>query len=128
MQAATSALKKILIVDDVEAVRRLVRLVSRHHYEVLEASDAEQALALLRSERPALMILDINLPGGMNGLELLEQVRADPELHATRVIVASGRGLPSDPYIAAALHIDAYFVKPFSPLALADRVDALLGT
>lgn len=121
-------MKHILIVDDVAEVRRLVRLAIGHRHHVMECADASQALALLQQE-PALdlLVLDIMLPGAMDGLQLLSILRSDPRLGAIRVVMLTARGAAEDQARATALQADAYFTKPFSPLAVADCIDALLS-
>lgn len=118
-------MKRILIVDDVPEIRRLVRLCTLHRYAVLEAASAEEALALVRSERPDLVVLDIGLPGPMDGLDLLAALRRDPDTAAIRVIILSGRGLQDD---TLGLPIDGYLTKPFRPDKLADCIGALLDS
>ena len=77
---------RILIVDDVAANRDLVATVVRHMgHQALEASDGLQALALVRSEQPDLVISDILMPT-MDGLEFVSRIRADPALAATEVV------------------------------------------
>ena len=118
-------MKRILIVDDVPEIRRLVRLCTLQRYAVLEAANAEEALATARRERPDLIVLDLGLPGPMDGLDLLASLRRDPETAGIRVIVLSGRGLEND---TLGLPIDGYLTKPFRPDKLADAIGALLDS
>jgi DNA-binding response OmpR family regulator len=118
-------MKRILIVDDVPEIRRLVRLCTLHRYAVLEASSAEEALATAQSERPDLIVLDLGLPGPMDGLDLLANLRRAPETAGVRVIVLSGRGLEND---TLGLPIDGYLTKPFRPDKLADAIAAVLDS
>ena len=114
---------RILIVEDVAEVRRLVRLVTLHRYLVDEAADGEQALALARSRRPDLVVLDVKLSGAMDGLQLAAAIHRDPVLRHTRMVMVTGSGVEAD----AAPGIDAFFSKPFSPLKLADCIEGLLS-
>lgn len=118
-------MKRVLIVDDVPEIRRLLRICAMHHFEVLEASSAEEALATMQRQPPDLLVLDIGLSGAMDGLELLDLLRRDPRWQHLRVVMLSGRGLLGD---GADLPVDAYFTKPFRPLAVIDCIDRLLAT
>ncbi|RYF66774.1 MAG: response regulator, partial [Comamonadaceae bacterium] len=80
---------KILVVDDIPVNRALVvTLVGHSGHQALEASDGAQALAMVRAERPDLVISDILMPT-MDGFEFVRQMRADPELAGTQVIFYS---------------------------------------
>ncbi|CAD5373358.1 Response regulator [Rubrivivax sp. A210] len=116
-------MKSILIVDDVAEIRRLVRICTLHRYEVSEAATAEEGLFVLAKKRPDLVILDIALPGAMDGLDFLARLRSNPDFGATRVLMLSGRGVQGE---TLGLPVDAYFTKPFSPLELIDCIDGLL--
>ncbi len=116
-------MKRILIVDDVAEIRRLVRICTLHRYEVSEAATAEDALFQLAKHRPDLVILDISLPGAMDGLDFLARLRRDTAHAGTRVLILSGRGVQGE---TLGLPVDAYFTKPFRPLELADCIDRLL--
>lgn len=121
-------MKRVLIVDDVAEIRRLVRLgVGNHH--VYESASAEDALNLLADLGGVdLIVLDIMLSGASDGLALLAAVRAHPQWSATKVVMLTARGLAEDRSASIALGVDAYFTKPFSPIRLYDCIDELLGT
>lgn len=116
-------MKRILIVDDVQEIRRLVRICTLHRYEISEAATAEEALFMLAKHQPHLVILDISMPGAMDGLDFLARLRRDPAHADTRVLMLSGRGVQGE---TLGLPVDAYFTKPFRPLDLADCIDQLL--
>lgn len=117
-------MKRILIVDDVPEIRRLVRLCTLQRYEVSEAADATTALDVAKRTRPDLVILDIGLPGSMDGLDLLAALRRNPDTARTRVLILSGRGLKGE---TLGLPVDGYLTKPFRPDELADNIGLLLG-
>jgi CheY-like chemotaxis protein len=84
--------KKVLILDDSNVVRQVVKIyLAGHDYEVLEAEDAERALQLCRLTNPDIVISDINLPG-MSGIEFVTQLRADPSprLRGLPVVLLTG--------------------------------------
>ena len=110
--------KKILIVDDHADMRRLLAISAGNEYEVMEAEDGESAFEATRRLRPDAVLLDIMMPGAMDGLQVLDAIRADPALKHIRVAMVTARGQASDLNIGKAHGADAYFVKPFSPLKL----------
>lgn len=114
--------RKILAVDDNPSIRRLIRLTLEGPYEVLEAEDGVTAMALVREHLPDLVILDIMMPGTLDGLQVLEAIKADPALHKVLVVMVTARGQANDYDIGMQKGADAYIVKPFSPLQLMDWV------
>jgi CheY-like chemotaxis protein len=119
------AVKKILICDDEVAMRLLVRVVLDRGYEFVEAPDGVSALELARRSKPDLVVLDVMLPGA-DGLALLEQLRGDPDLRETRVVVLTAS--PDVEEAALAAGADRFFMKPFEPDDLKAAVAELLGS
>ena len=76
---------------------------------------------------PDLMLLDVMMPGGLTGLQVCEQVRADPDLAHTRVVLLTARSLAQDRKAGELAGADAYLVKPFSPLELIEITGRLLA-
>ncbi|MEI7612582.1 MAG: response regulator [Betaproteobacteria bacterium] len=108
----------ILIVDDHSDIRRLLSITLGSSYSVLEAENGSAALALIRQEHPAVVLLDIMMPGALDGLEVLDAIRRDPLLKDTLVVLVTARGQSADYQIGQQRGADAYFIKPFSPLEL----------
>lgn len=118
--------KKILIVDDQRDIRRLVKLALGPNYVLLEADNGADALEIVRREVPDLVVLDIMMPGSIDGLGVLDAIRLDPGLKDIKVVLISARGQARD-YASGMRHgADAYFIKPFSPIDLVDRISRLL--
>ena len=117
--------KRILICDDEVSLRLLVRAVLNADYEFEEAADGLRGLELARRLKPDLVVLDVMLPG-RNGLTLLAELRNDPQLRATPVIVLTA----SPDYRTAAIEAgaDRFFMKPFEPDDLATAAEELLVT
>ncbi len=114
----------VLIADDDARIRRLLGATLRGGgYDVLEAADGEQALAAVRAHRPALAVLDVQMPG-RSGLDVCRTVRADPQLRGIGVVIVSATATPDDAEWAGA---DGFVPKPFSPLRLLVTVDGLAG-
>lgn len=114
----------ILIVDDNADTRRLIRVTLESEFKVQEAPDGATALALMRELHPAIVFLDVMMPGRMNGLQVLTEIREDPTLRETTVVMVTGRCEPSDVANARRHGADGYLVKPFSTLELLEWVRA----
>lgn len=119
-------MKKVLIVDDHDEIRRLLRITLDKQYDICEAEDGAGALAQLHSEHPDLVILDVMMPGAIDGIGVLDVIKMDISLVHVKVVLVTARGQVDDQETGLAHGADAYFVKPFSPLALAQRVRELL--
>lgn len=118
---------RLLLVDDQPDVRRLIRLAVGSAFEVLEAGDGANALDILRSHDVDLVVLDVMMPGVLDGTHVLEVIRADPKLARTRVVMVTGRGQARDYDLFMRHGADACFVKPFSPARLVACITELLA-
>lgn len=118
---------RILLVDDHSDIRRLVRITLGKSFEVLEAEDGSTALEIVRSQKPRLVVLDIMMPGEIDGLQVLNTIKSDPTLASTRVIMVTARGQAQDYDQGMKLGADAYFIKPFSPLQLVASIKEILA-
>ncbi|MEO8122932.1 MAG: response regulator [Burkholderiales bacterium] len=117
---------KILIADDEPNILiSLEYLMKREGYEVLLARDGDEALAAIRRERPALVLLDVMMPG-KTGFEVCDLVRADDALAATKIVLLTAKGRDTDIAKGLAIGATAYITKPFSTRELAQRVRELL--
>ena len=117
---------RILIVEDHPTMREAMRLVLEGEgFDIDEASDGDQALAAVESERPDLVLLDMSIPG-ISGPDVLAAVRRDPGNSKVRVIVVTATG-EEGRAAAMAGGADHYFTKPFSPIALLQAVEEVLG-
>jgi DNA-binding response OmpR family regulator len=113
----------VLVVDDETIVREVVvSYLRREGYQTLEAEDGDSARALIERDPPALVILDVMLPG-TDGFELCRWVRARSDLP---VILLTARGDETDRIVGLELGADDYVTKPFSPRELAARVRTVL--
>lgn len=117
---------KILVIDDSLTILAVFRKILRTAgYVVIEAPDAEQGLALARSEKPGLIFLDIVLPG-MNGFAALRQLRRDPELQDIPVVMISGNEQATEQFFGTRIGADDFMKKPFSRQEVFDRIEHLL--
>jgi CheY-like chemotaxis protein len=112
----------ILVVDDYEANLRLIRLLlTQAGYDVRTAGDAGQALAALQNVRPALILMDIQLPG-MDGLELTRRLKADPATQSLVVVAFSACSMQGDGERFRAAGCDGRILKPFDTRTLASQI------
>ena len=117
---------RILIVEDHADIRKLIHMTLEfENYEIHEASSAQEGLEATQRLRPQLLLLDVMMPGAMNGLDLCRRVKSDPALGAPQVVLLTARGQRQD--IEAGMHAgaDAYLLKPFSPLKLIETIERL---
>ena len=116
----------ILVADDDEDILLLVTTrLRRDGFDVVSASNGDEALALAREHKPALAVLDIGMPG-LDGLEVLAAIRADETLRGTLVLLLTAKAQESDVRRGYDSGADAYVKKPFSPAELSVRVRGLL--
>ena len=119
--------QKVLIADDEPNILiSLEFLMKREGHQVLLARDGVEALALIRSERPALVLLDVMMPG-KSGIEVCQAVRADETLAGTLILMLTAKGRDTDVAKGLGVGADGYITKPFSTRELAQRVREMLG-
>jgi two-component system alkaline phosphatase synthesis response regulator PhoP len=117
-------MQKILVIEDEEAIVTLIKFnLEKAGYKVVTAFDGLEALRLIEQERPDLILLDLMLPG-MDGMEVLKQVRQNK--NNTPVMMLTARGEELDKILGLELGADDYLTKPFSPREVVARVKAIL--
>lgn len=119
-------MKKILIADDKAHIRELVAAtIGSGQYEIFEASDGEEALQIAQREHPDLLLLDIGMPR-MDGFEVCRILKGEPETASIHIIMVTAYGLDEHREKGLAAGANDYFVKPFSPTALLDKITEVL--
>ena len=125
VERAEPTRRSILVVDDEPTIAEVVaRYLQRAGYEARTAPDGPSAVVAAMSHRPDLVVLDIMLPG-LDGLEVMRRLQEDADARVP-VILLTAKGEESDRLVGLRQGADDYVVKPFSPLELVARVDAVL--
>ncbi len=120
-------MKTVLIVDDQPEVRELVKVaLSIEDFTMLEATNGDEAVRLARMNRPDLIIMDLMMPGNIDGLQATKLIKGDARLTNCKVIILTARNQKGDEEEFVKSGADDYFFKPFSPLELIDKVDEIL--
>jgi CheY-like chemotaxis protein len=121
-------MEKILVVDDLEDVRRLVSAtLVRAKCQILTAGNSVVAIEMARDQRPDLIIMDLTMPGSIDGFEAIRILKNDPETRDSAIIILTGSGLEKTSRNFSDAGVDAYFAKPFSPLKLIQKVEEILA-
>jgi two-component system, OmpR family, phosphate regulon response regulator PhoB len=121
-------MKKVLIVDDQPIIRHMLRFGLRNSFVLEEAPDADVAYQMIVAAPPDAIVLDVMMPGSMDGYQLCERIKRDPALEHIHVVMVTACGQATDQELGRTLGANAYFIKPFSPLLLEQHLkDALNG-
>jgi DNA-binding response OmpR family regulator len=121
-------MKRVLIVEDQADIRELIRMsLELDAYEIDEADSGDSGWARMQERKPDLVLLDVMMPGSMDGLEVCRRIKHDDALRKTKVVMLTARGQESDRDAARECGADEYLIKPFSPLQLIQVVKRLVG-
>jgi CheY-like chemotaxis protein len=120
-------MKKVLIADDERALRLLVRAtLESSRIAILEAANGREALELARAEKPDLVLLDVQMPE-LDGFTVCQMIKADPATSHIPVVILTAYGFASDAERSKGVGAAHHLMKPFSPFALLNLVNRLLG-
>jgi two-component system, cell cycle response regulator DivK len=118
--------KKILVIEDTEDNRQILRdLLSMAGYDLVEAADGAEGVAMAAEHKPDLILIDIQMPV-MDGYEATRRIKADPALAAIPVIAVTSYALSGDEQKARDAGCDGYIAKPFSPRQMLAKVREIL--
>jgi DNA-binding response OmpR family regulator len=118
--------RRVLVADDDAGLRRLIgTTLGSSDFELLQAADGEEALRVARETHPSLVLLDVNMPR-LDGFSVCEQLKSDPHTAGIKIVLLTARGTDSDRLRGREAGADDYFIKPFSPVQLLNKVYALL--
>lgn len=120
--------KRILIIDDDEAICELIRisLEAARDWQVLTAHSGKEGLARACAERPDAILLDVMIPD-MDGPTIVQALRADPATQSIPVVLLTGSVPPADEGRPANPQVEAVISKPFNALRLAEQITTALG-
>jgi CheY-like chemotaxis protein len=122
----SAALRKVLIADDEPSLRLLIQAtIASDEYVIIEAADGDEAWALMQRERPAVALLDVQMPG-KTGLDVARAIRGDAHLADTQIILLTAQAQQASIEAGLASGADFYLTKPFSPLELLTTVERAL--
>lgn len=114
----------VLIVDDEKNLRRLLRLTLKYlKCELYEATNGWEAIRSVAEHRPDIVILDIMMPGGIDGIEVCKRIKSTPDAHGPHVILLTAMGQERDRKAGMEANADAYITKPFSPIQLVSVIE-----
>ena len=117
----------VMVIDDEIHIRRLIaRMLELAGYQVVEAANGPQALQLMRETRPDVITCDIAMPG-MNGFQVLEAVKSQPETAGIPIIMLTALGQEKDANRAMDLGAADYITKPFGSIDLVERIERQLA-
>jgi CheY-like chemotaxis protein len=120
-------MKKILIVDDQPTIRRLVEISLRTaEREILQAESGEEAIEVAREQHPDLIIMDLMMPGGMDGFEAVEILKSDPATRGCPVLILTAKDQKTERTRAFEMGAGDYLAKPFKLESLLRKVENLL--
>jgi two-component system, OmpR family, phosphate regulon response regulator PhoB len=121
-------MQKLLVVEDQTDIRNLIRATLEYEdYELHEAEDGVSGLHKALALRPTLMLLDIMMPGELDGIQVCERIKRDSATRHIKIVLLTARGQKSDLQAGQAAGCDSYLVKPFSPLQLIETVEQLIA-
>ena len=117
----------LLVVDDEPSILETTRFIlEAEGYRVLTASNGEEALEVLKRERPPIVLLDVMIPK-LNGFEVCRRLRQDPAIAGTYVLILTARGQKADEALALEAGADAYIRKPFDDDEVLRHLEAVLA-
>lgn len=119
---------KVLIVEDHTDIRRLVALTLEfENYDIHEAANGMQGWQAAQEIKPDVALLDVMMPGNLDGFGLCRWIKAEPSLAHCKVIMLTAKSQASDIETGLAAGADAYLLKPFSPLNLIATIASVLN-
>jgi two-component system phosphate regulon response regulator PhoB len=119
---------KLLVADDLVPIRQMVRItLSTQGWTIVEAKNGNEALELVRSEHPDLVLLDVDMGPGPNGFDVCRQIKADEATKDIPVVMLTAHESDSDRAIGFAAGATQYLTKPFGPLELIDTIRGILA-
>ena len=118
----------LLVADDLVPIRQMVRItLSTQGWTILEAKNGTEALEMARTNKPDLILLDVDMGPGPNGFEVCKTLKNDPNTKAIPIVMLTAHESESDKAIGFAAGATQYLTKPFGPLELIDTIRGILA-
>ena len=116
----------LLVVEDQPEIRKLICMTMDYDgFEVHEADNGDTGLRMVKALRPHIVLLDVMMPGQLDGIQVCERIRADPEIAHIPVVMLTARSQQTDLEAGRRAGCNSYLTKPFSPLQLIETVERL---
>lgn len=121
-------MKKILIVDDDKDIRKLLEIIFKlsGYKSVFEAVNGKEGVEKAKKIKPDLIVMDVKMPGKLDGLEAVKLLKSDPETKESTVLMLSANGQTNEIEAGYKAGADDYSLKPFSPLELIKKAEVLM--
>ena len=118
---------KLLIADDLVPIRQMVRItLSTQGWTIIEAENGTKALEMARSEKPDLMLLDVDMGSGPNGFDVCRELKSSEATKHIPIVMLTAHDSDSDRAVGFAAGAAQYLTKPFGPLELIDTIRTIL--
>ena len=121
-------MKKILIAEDNENIRELISVTftGLSGYDVIEVDSAEKAIEATKTYKPDLVLMDVMMPGPIDGIEATRIIKNDSDTSGIVIIILTAKGQKQDIEVGKEVGADDYIIKPFSPGELIRRIESVL--
>jgi two-component system phosphate regulon response regulator PhoB len=121
-------MKRVLIVEDQADIRELIRLTLEiADLDIHEAENGDLGLQMAQRLKPDLVLLDVMMPGTLDGFDVCTRIKSDQALKRMKVVMLSAKGQAADKEQGRQAGCDGYLTKPFSPKQLLDTLSRQLG-
>ena len=118
----------LLVADDLVPIRQMVRItLSTQGWNILEAKNGTEALEMARTQKPSLILLDVDMGPGPNGFEVCKTLKAETATKDIPIVMLTAHESESDRAIGFAAGATQYLTKPFGPLELIDTIRGILA-
>lgn len=122
-------MRNILTIEDHAGIRKLIRITLQFEgHQTFEAIDGDSGLAAALAQRPDLLLVDVMLPGRLDGLDVCREVRQHPDLRDLPIVLLTALNSAQDRQKGFDAGANAYLVKPFRPLELIDTISRVLAS
>lgn len=120
-------MKKILIVDDQKEIRELIEIsLRKKDFHILQVDNAKEAVDRVKKEKPDLVIMDIMMPGKIDGLDATRAIKSDPQTRDVKIIILTVKGQDADKEKGLNAGADEYCTKPFKPQEISNLIEKIL--